>query len=126
MLGKIDLRQEHRWGRVCMRTQSCLTLCDHMDGSTPGSSVHGILQARILEWVAISYSRGSSQPGDKPVSLMFLVLAGRLVTTVSPGKPGKAEEMEDNAGNWVYVVVGVCGHSLCLNSLTEVGSKITI
>ena len=36
--------------------QSCLTLCDPMDGSPPGSSVHGILQARILEWVAISLS----------------------------------------------------------------------
>ena len=40
--------------------QSCLTLCDPMDCSLLGSSVHGILQARILEWVAISYSRGSS------------------------------------------------------------------
>ena len=37
--------------------QSCLTLCDPMDSSPPGSSVHGILQARILEWVAISFSR---------------------------------------------------------------------
>ena len=36
--------------------QSCLTLCDPIDGSPPGSSVHGILQARTLEWVAISYS----------------------------------------------------------------------
>ena len=38
-------------------TQSCLTLCDPMDGSLPGSSVHGIFQARVLEWVAISFSR---------------------------------------------------------------------
>ena len=45
--------------------QSCLTLCDPMDYSPPGSSVHGILQARILEWVAISFSRGSSQPRDQ-------------------------------------------------------------
>ena len=43
-------------------TQSCLTLCDHMDYSLPGSSVRGILQARILEWVAISFTRGSSRP----------------------------------------------------------------
>ena len=48
---------------VCV-TQSCLTLCDSMDCSPPGSSVHGILQARIPEWVAISFSRGSSQPRD--------------------------------------------------------------
>ena len=45
-------------------TQFCLTLCDPMDCSPPGSSIHGILQARILEWVAISFSRGSSQPRD--------------------------------------------------------------
>ena len=49
-------------------TQSCLTLCDPMDCSLPGYSVHRILQARILEWVAISFSRGSSQPGIKPRS----------------------------------------------------------
>ena len=41
--------------------QSCLTLCDPVDWSPPGSSVHGVLQARILEWVAISFSRGSSR-----------------------------------------------------------------
>ena len=40
--------------------QSCLTLCDPMDCSPPGFSVHGIFQARVLEWVAISFSRGSS------------------------------------------------------------------
>ena len=44
--------------------QSCPTLCDPMDCSPPGSSVHGISQARILEWVAISLSRGPSQPRD--------------------------------------------------------------
>ena len=44
--------------------QSCLTLCDPMDSSPPGSSVHGILQARILEWVAMPSSRGSFQPRD--------------------------------------------------------------
>ena len=45
--------------------QSCPTLWDPVDCSLPGSSVHGILQARILEWVAISFSRGSSQPRDR-------------------------------------------------------------
>ena len=45
--------------------QSCLTLCDPMDSSLAGSFVHGILQARILEWVAISFSRGSSQSKDQ-------------------------------------------------------------
>ena len=50
------------WG-VCVQAKSlqlCLTLCDAMDCSLPGSSVHGILQARILEWVAMPSSRGSS------------------------------------------------------------------
>ena len=44
--------------------QSCPTLCDPMDCSPPGFSVHGIFQAWILEWVAISFSRGSSQPRE--------------------------------------------------------------
>ena len=45
-------------------TQSCQTLCDTMDCSLPGSSVHVIIQVRIMEWVAISFSRRSSQPRD--------------------------------------------------------------
>ena len=45
--------------------QLCPTLCDPMDCSPPSSSIHGILQARILEWVAISFSRGSFQPRDQ-------------------------------------------------------------
>ena len=51
---------------VCVLvTQSCLTVCNPTDCSSPGSSVHGILQARILEWVAMPFSRGSSQPMDQ-------------------------------------------------------------
>ena len=49
---------------VCSVTQSCLTFCNPMNCSLPGSSVHEIFQARILEWVAISFSRGSSRPKD--------------------------------------------------------------
>ena len=45
--------------------QSCLILCDPMNCSLPGSSVHGILQARILEWVAIPFSSGSSHPRER-------------------------------------------------------------
>ena len=45
--------------------QSCPTLCDPIDCSPAGSSLHGILQASVLEWVAISFSRGSSQPRDQ-------------------------------------------------------------
>ena len=50
-----------KWSEVA---QSCPTLCDPMDCSLPGSSVHGIFQARVLEWVAISFSKRSSQPRD--------------------------------------------------------------
>ena len=48
----------------CLVAKSCPTICDPMDCSPPGSSVYGISQARILEWVAISFSRGYSQPRD--------------------------------------------------------------
>ena len=50
---------------ACVRPHSCLTLCDSKDYSLPGSSVHGIFQVRILEQVATSFSRGSSQPSDQ-------------------------------------------------------------
>ena len=50
---------------ACSVAWPCPTLCDPGDYSPPGSSVHGVSQARILEWVAISYSRGSSQPRDQ-------------------------------------------------------------
>ena len=54
-------------------SQLCQTLCNPVDCSPPGSSIHGILQARILEWVAISFSRGSSNPGIKPTSSVSLL-----------------------------------------------------
>ena len=50
---------------MCLVTKSCLTVWDPMGCSPPGSSVRGIFQARILEWIAISFSRGSSQPMDR-------------------------------------------------------------
>ena len=63
---------------------SRVRLCDPVDCSPPGSSVHGILQARVLEWVAISFSRGSSQPRIKPGSPEWQ--ADSLPTELS-GKP---------------------------------------
>ena len=50
------------FSRLVLAAQWCLTFCDPMDWSLPGSPVHEILQARILEWVAIPFSRGSSRP----------------------------------------------------------------
>ena len=57
--------------------QSCPTLCDPMDCSLSGSSVHGIFQARVLEWVAISFSRGSSRPRNRT---RVSCIAGRRFT----------------------------------------------
>ena len=60
--------------------QSCPTLCDPVDGSPPGSPVPGILKARSLEWVAISFSRGSSRPRDGPcLSYISFIATGRRV-----------------------------------------------
>ena len=62
--------------------QSCLTLCDLVDSSQPGSSVHGILQARILKWVANVLFQGDiPDPGIKPMFLLSPALAGRLFST---------------------------------------------
>ena len=67
-----------------MRAQSCLTLCDPVNCSPPGSSVHGIFQARTLEWVAIPTPGDLPEPGIEPTSP---TLAGRFFTIAPPGKP---------------------------------------
>ena len=64
---------------VCSVSQSCLTLCNAMVYSSSGSYAHGISQARTLEWVAVSFSRGYFQPGIEPESP---ALAGGFFTTV--------------------------------------------
>ena len=63
MIGSLEvvLGKEDPW-KVKVRSLSCVQLCDPLDCSPPGSSVHGIFQARVLEWGAISFSRRSSQP----------------------------------------------------------------
>ena len=71
-----------KWSEV---TGSCPTLCDPMDCSLSGSSLHGILQARVLEWVAISFSRGSSQLRDRTwVSLIKGRCFNLWATTEAP------------------------------------------
>ena len=77
--------------------QSCSTLCDTVDRSPPGSSDHGILLARILEWVAISSLRDLPNPGIKAVSLMSPVLAGRFFTTEPPEKPVRGLRIQHSA-----------------------------
>ena len=71
---------------MCACAQSCPTLCDPMDCSPPGSSVHEIFQARILEWVAISYSRGSSPYRDQIHISLVSCATGRFFTAEPPGK----------------------------------------
>ena len=66
--------------------QSCPTLCDPMDYSPPGSSVHGILQARILEWVAMPSSRGSSQPRDQSQCLLCFLDCRQILYHWTTGK----------------------------------------
>ena len=62
---------------LCLATQSCLTLCDPMNCSSSGSSVHDILQARILELMVVPFSRGSSQPRDQ---ILISHITGRFFT----------------------------------------------
>ena len=77
---------------VCvLDTRLCPTLCDPKDCSPPGSSVHGILQARIPEWGAVSFSRGSSWPRDRT---WVSCTAGRFFAVWAPGKPS------ESCGHW--------------------------
>ena len=79
--------------------QSCPTLCDPMDCSLPGSSIHVIFQARILEWVAISFSRGSSWPRDRT---RVSCIAGRFFTTWATRETGSNYHMIQQSHFWVY------------------------
>ena len=74
---------------VCVHsaTQSCWTLCNPMNCSLPGSSFCGIFQPRILNGVAIPFSRDLPDPGIKPTSPASLILASGFFTTELPGKP---------------------------------------
>ena len=93
---------------ACMCAQSCLTLCDFMDCSPPGSSVCGILQARVLQWVAVPFSRGSSWARNWTcISCVSCISRHNQCsfTTVPPGYPGKWDSrrenaMERNEGKW--------------------------
>ena len=77
---------KHVWSEV---TQLCPTLCDPMDCSLSGSSVHGIFQTRVLEWIAISCSRGSLRPrNQKPRSP---TLQADALPSEPPGKPSYIE-----------------------------------
>ena len=92
--------------------QSCLTLCNPVDCSPPGSFVHGIVQARILEWIAIS--RGSSPPRDRTyVSCLLHWQVGSL-PLVPPGKP-----MESEAQGEQSTLRNSLGLEFCCCSVTK-------
>ena len=76
---------DYQW--VDVQSLSCVRLCDPMDCSQPGFSVHVIFQIRILEQIAISCSRGSSWPRDQTESPASPALAGGFFTPVPPGNP---------------------------------------
>ena len=92
---------------VCVKSlQSCVTLCDPMDCSLPGSSVHRILQARLLEWVAISCFGGSSRPRDQTVCLLHWQ-AGSL-PLAPPRKPQQAHLSAHKSGNGLNIYKVTC------------------
>ena len=93
ILGQRSLEGYTPWGRRvrhelatchCSLTKLCLILYNPMDYSLPGSSLHGISQARVLEWVGISFSRGSSWPSDWT---QVSCIAGGFFTAEPSGKP---------------------------------------
>ena len=85
----VKVRRPITWDPVRIRLlQSRPTPCNPMDGSPPGSSVHGILQARILEWVAMPSSSGSPQPRDRThVSYIYLHWPAGSLPAAPPGDP---------------------------------------
>ena len=82
-----------------LMVQSCQTLCNPMNCSPSGSSIHGILQARVLERVASPFSRGSSRPRDQ-TQVCFKALALFQLSTLSPNPDGSAgKEFTCNAAD---------------------------
>ena len=79
----IDLSDSYKGGDGEV-TQSCPTLRDPMDCNLPGSSIHGIFQVRVLEWVAISFSRGSSWPRDR--TRVSRIVGTDTLPSEAPGK----------------------------------------
>ena len=85
--------------------QSCPTLWDPMDYSLPGSSVHGILQARVLEWVAISFSRRSSRPRDWT---QVSCIAGRCFTVWATREACWVSALLKKVFYWSVVALQCC------------------
>ena len=100
-------------------TQSNPALRDPMHFSPSGSSAHGILQASILEWVAVSSSRGSSRPRDELVSLASPALEGGFFTAEPPGKPRSSEGLHKFLAEWSTRI-----HRICKQGGTDVAARV--
>ena len=104
---------------LCVVAQSCLTFCDPLDCSPSGSSVHGILQARRLEWVAIFFSRGSSLSGIEPRSPAL------LADSLPLGPPGKC--IRSNMGSGVFSIIKIIAkHAMHISLWKTVNSKMLV
>ena len=102
----------------------CPTLCDAMECSLQGSSVHGLFQARIPEWIAISFSRGSFRPWGQTPSLASLALAGRFFATASVGKSCNKTDIEGKFGHRVMHTERVSGEDWSY-AVTSQGTTIS-
>ena len=96
-------------------TQSCPTLCDPMDCSLSGSSIHGIFQARVLEWIAISFSRGSSRPRNRTRSP---ALQADALPSEPPGKPHYAKDNPKSTTGLTLRVEGNAIRKECIESFS--------
>ena len=97
----------------CLVAKFCLTLCDPMDCSLPGSPVHGILQTRILEWVTIPFSRRSSLPRDQTC---IFCIAGVFFTT----EPGKPTHIFTNIYDiYIYKNINICYICVCMHTYVD-------
>ena len=103
--------------------QLCPTLCNPMDCSPPDSSVYGILQARILEWVAMPSSRDIPDPGVEPTSLMPLTLGGRFFTTSRIWEASAAVLLLNLFGVSIIWLVPHLSPTICLISSSFVINK---
>ena len=132
-----------QWTDVCLISQSCPTVCDPRDCSLPGTSVHGILQARVLEWVAMPSSRGSSQPRDQTqishiADRFFTIWATREAVTqwtkflfLQKSSVLKEERSKSKSSSWTITNLYIAGsqHGASINSLENSyieGSKWTV
>ena len=100
---------DNSWSEVA---QSCVTLCSPMDCSLPGSSIRGIFQARVLEWVAISFSRGSSRPREQTRSP---ALQADTSLSEPPGKPCDSSYVLENKVCIYYIFRKIYSEKEVLN-----------